>query len=95
VSRAEKTLDRILRGNADASLRFVDVCSLLRRLGFAERIRGDHHIFTRDGIPEIVNLQPRDGKAKPYQVKQIRDLIGRHGLADQPDPTTREDDDGE
>jgi hypothetical protein len=80
VSRTAKTLERVLSGTADANFHFADLCGLLRHLGFAERIRGDHHIFTREGIPEILNLQPRQGKAKPYQVKQVRELILRHQL---------------
>lgn len=76
-----KTLGRVLRGTADANLRFDEVCSLLKRLGFSERIKGDHHIFTRDGVEGILNLQPRGGMAKPYQVKQVRDVIVRYRLA--------------
>ena len=67
--------------NADANIRFGDLCSLLRHLGFAERIRGDHHIFTRDGVAEILNLQPRSDKAKAYQVKQVRGVLIANGLA--------------
>jgi hypothetical protein len=52
-----------------------------RRLGFAERIRGDHYIFTKDGVTEILNLQPLGGQAKPYQVKQIRGVIVKYRLA--------------
>lgn len=63
VSKPRKTLDRVLRGTADASIRFGDLCALLHHLGFVERVRGDHHIFTRDGVPEILNLQPRGGMA--------------------------------
>jgi hypothetical protein len=81
VSKPEKTLARVLRGTSDANLRFVDLCNLLLHLGFVERIRGDHHIFSREGIEEILNLQPRMGKAKPYQVRQVRALIVDHGLA--------------
>lgn len=44
-------------------------------MGFEERIRGDHHIFSKDGIEEIINLQPKGAKAKPYQVKQVRNII--------------------
>jgi hypothetical protein len=80
VSKVTKTLERILRGNADANIRFGDVCALLAHLGFNERVRGDHHIFTRDGVDEILNLQPRGGKAKPYQVKQVRNLLIAYGL---------------
>ena len=75
MSRADKTLEQVLRGTSDAGIHFSDLCTLLRRLGFEERIRGDHHIFTRDGIAEIINLQPRRNAAKPYQVKQVRQLI--------------------
>jgi predicted RNA binding protein YcfA (HicA-like mRNA interferase family) len=81
VSKVAKTLQRVLRGASDANLDFDEVCSLLRHLGFEERIRGSHHIFTRDGIDEILNLQPRNRQAKSYQVKQIRGVILRYHLA--------------
>jgi hypothetical protein len=55
---------------------------LLRRLGFDERIRGSHHIFTREGVEEILNLQPKGAKAKPYQVKQVRKVILDYKLGD-------------
>ena len=45
-----KTLDRILRGVSDANIDFHELCSVLKEMGFDERIRGGHHIFTRDGI---------------------------------------------
>jgi hypothetical protein len=80
-----KTLGRILRGTSDANIRFNDLCQLLKRLGFEERVRGDHHIFTRDDVEEILNLQPRDSRAKAYQVRQVRDLIVRYRLAEEPD----------
>jgi hypothetical protein len=69
VSKVTKTLDKVLRGSADANIRFGDLRAMLRHLGFAERIRGDHHIFTRDDVAEILNLQPRGAMAKAYQVK--------------------------
>lgn len=43
-------------------------------------MRGAHHIYTLAGVPEIVNLQPKSGKAKPYQVKQVREILVRHRL---------------
>jgi hypothetical protein len=54
-------------------------------LGFDERIRGDHHIFTKEGIADILNLQPRGAKAKPYQVKQVRRVIARQEMAGESD----------
>lgn len=50
-------------------------------LGFAERIKGDHFIYSRADVAEIINIQPATGgKAKPYQVKQIRGTITKYGL---------------
>ena len=65
MSRVTKTLDRVLRGNADANIRFAELCALLNRLGFTERIRGDHHIFTHDEVTEIINsaTAQREGEA--------------------------------
>ena len=73
-------MKRLLGGQADADIAFEDLRSLLERLGFHERVRGDHYIFTRDGIVEIINLQPDNGKAKPYQVKQVRNLLRKYAL---------------
>ena len=64
MTRLEKTLERVLRGTADADIRFRDLRRLLTGLGFDERIRGSHHIFTRKGMEEILNLQPKGAKAK-------------------------------
>ena len=86
MSKITKTLNRVLRGNADANIRFDDLRALLIHLGFAERVRGDHHIFTREGVAEILNLQPRGGKAKAYQVKQVRGVLISYGLAGEPEP---------
>ena len=53
---------------------------MLRSLGVRQRSRGDHHIFVKDGIEEILNVQPKGAKAKPYQVKQVRNVILRYKL---------------
>ena len=64
----------------DGNVPFIGLCQLLTRLGFDERIKGDHHIFTMAGIDEIINLQPMGSKAKPYQIKQVRGLILHYDL---------------
>jgi predicted RNA binding protein YcfA (HicA-like mRNA interferase family) len=68
---------------ADQAIRFDELCTLLGRLGFTERRHGgSHRIFSRSGVAEILNLQPRpDGTAKPYQVRQVRAIILKYGLA--------------
>jgi len=75
-----KLLHQILRGTSDANVRFADLRRLLRSLDFNERIRGSHHIFTRHDVAEILNLQPKGSKAKPYQVKQVRHVILKYKL---------------
>jgi hypothetical protein len=47
MGRAQKTLERLLRGQSDANVDFADLTALLRALGFEERIRGSHHVFGR------------------------------------------------
>ena len=84
MSEQEKILFRIIRGTSDGNIPFDGMRSLLRSLGFQERIRGSHHIFTKEGVEEILNLQPRDdSKAKPYQVKRVRQVILKYGLGGQ------------
>ena len=80
-----KLLDRILRGTSDSNIEFGPLCDLLKRLGFRERIRGDHHIFSKDGVAEILNLQPRGHSAKAYQVKQVRKVILQYKLGGESD----------
>ena len=80
MSQADRLLLRILRGTSDANIPFEGLCQLLRRLGFDERIRGSHHIFTKEGVEEILNLQPKGRQAKPYQVKQVRAVLLRYRL---------------
>jgi len=69
-------LDKILSGTSDANIQFNKLCSLLNELGFMKRIKGDHYIFYKNGVSEIINIQAlKNGKAKAYQVKQIRNII--------------------
>lgn len=85
MGKKEKILLKVLRGTSDANISFNDLCLLLHHLGFDERIKGSHHIFTRSDVEEILNLQPKRGKAKAYQVKQVRNIILRYKLADEGD----------
>jgi hypothetical protein len=80
MSARQKLLEQILRGTSDANIAFEAMRGLLLYLGFQERVRGSHHIFTKQDVDEILNLQPLRSKAKPYQVKQVRHVILKYRL---------------
>lgn len=83
MSKHGKLLEKILLGTSDANIPFDGLCQLLIRLGFRCRIKGSHHIFNRDGVAEILNLQPKGSNAKSYQVKQVRDAILKYKLSEE------------
>jgi len=80
VGKYDKLFSRVLSGRNDQSIRFSEFTHLLLALGFNERINGDHHIFYRENIEEILNLQPKGSQAKAYQVKQVRNIILKYHL---------------
>lgn len=80
MSKFEKLIQKILSGTSDRNIEFNELCRLLTTLGFEERINGSHHIYFKSGITEIINLQPLNNKSKPYQVKQVRELLIKYKL---------------
>jgi len=80
MSQYKKLLLSILSGTQDKSILFADLRTVLDSLGFQCRIRGDHFIYTKDGVEEIINIQPAGNKAKPYQVRQVRNIILKYQL---------------
>jgi predicted RNA binding protein YcfA (HicA-like mRNA interferase family) len=80
MAKLEKLILKILSGMADKNIRFEELRSILKNLGFEERIKGSHHIFTRKDVEEIINIQSDGGNAKPYQVKQVRGIITHYKL---------------
>ncbi len=70
-----------MSGRHDRNIKFQELRKVLLEFGFKERIRGSHHIYFREDIPKIINLQPlSDGRAKPYQVKQVRELFTKYNF---------------
>jgi hypothetical protein len=72
MGRAEKLFDKLIAGRNDANFPFDELCMLLTKLGYnARKTKGSHIIFQRG--PSFLNLQPTTGgKAKSYQVRQVR-----------------------
>lgn len=77
--KQKKILERALSGSKN--IRFGDMVSLVEAFGFhLSRINGSHHIFVHPRVPELVNLQNVEGKAKPYQIRQFLRLVERYNL---------------
>jgi hypothetical protein len=80
MGKYDKLFTNILSGRSDQSIRFTELTHLLLAMGFNERIKGDHHIYYRQDIDEILNLQPKGSQAKAYQVRQVRNLIIKYRM---------------
>lgn len=80
MSKREKLLIQILSGTSDANIPFNSLYSLLQYFGFMVRIKGSHHIFSRNDVEEILNIQPVGSLAKAYQVKQVRNIFLKYRL---------------
>jgi len=80
MSKHDRLIQQILSGQSDANVGFNDLCHLLHGLGFDMRASGSHHIFRQHGIEERINLQRDGNKAKPYQVRQVRNIILKYKM---------------
>jgi len=80
MGKYEKLLLKITGGKADANIEFEELRNLLKHLGFEERIKGSPHIFRKESVAEKINIQQDGSKAKPYQVKQARNVIVKNKL---------------
>lgn len=86
MGKWKKFHEKLMLGQADASIDFDEIVGYLDHLGFAKRIRGSHYIFRQNCVAEQVNLQrASDGKAKIYQVRQVRDILVRYKLGSSED----------
>ena len=82
MSKKEKIILKLLAGTSDANFEFDDLIQILIWFEFIERKgKGSHRIFFMKGIRDTINLQPRDGKAKPYQVRQVREFLVNNKIA--------------
>jgi hypothetical protein len=64
---------------------FRDTCKLAELIGGTKRQgKGDHQMYSHDLYQEgNLNFQSVKGKAKPYQVRQLLDLIDDNNLLDE------------
>ena len=80
MGQLDKVLEKVLSGTSDANINFTSFCNLITKLGFVERVKGDHFIYAKEGVDEILNIQPKGSKAKSYQVKQVRNIIVKYKM---------------
>ncbi|MFN6560989.1 MAG: type II toxin-antitoxin system HicA family toxin [Nostoc sp. ChiSLP01] len=79
MSKKPKLLDKVLSGYRN--IQFHKLITLVEAFGFSlSRINGSHHIFAHPNINDLANLQNRNGKAIPYQIRQFLTLIEEYGL---------------
>ena len=77
--RPEALLRRI---RADRhNVRFSDFIRLARALGFRfHRQEGSHGIY-KHPCGAVLDLQPRAGEAKPYQIEHLLEAVDAFGLS--------------
>jgi hypothetical protein len=78
MSKPEKLLQRAI--SSPNNFKFEDLCALAECYGWIfQRQSGSHRIYLHPGLGDklgsMMNFQPRDGKAKYSQVKQLIDAI--------------------
>lgn len=77
--KEQKLSDKALA--SPANVRFGEMVKLVEGFGFhLSRVSGSHHIFVHPEVQELVNIQDVDGMAKPYQVRQLLQLVERYNL---------------
>lgn len=63
------------------NIRFSEATTCAESFGFKlDRVNGSHHIYLHPEVTELLNLQNVQGKAKPYQVKQLLQIIEQYNL---------------
>lgn len=80
MGKYEKLILQILSGSSDANINFNDLVNLMLKMNFDKRVSGSHHTLRKAGIIEKINLQKEGNKAKPYQVRQVRNIILKYKL---------------
>ena len=79
MASPKKTLEAVRRGQGVVSFR--DLKALLAKLGFKlDRVSGSHHIYLHPTVTRPLNIQPMGKDAKPYQVRQLWNIIEEFGL---------------
>lgn len=83
MSQYEKIRSDVMSGKCDKNISEADMKFFLAKIGaIYKRTTGSHIQYTIDNIPELINIQPKNGKIKPYQVKEIRNIVKKYRLGE-------------
>ena len=80
MSKWAKFWDRLSSGQSDNNIDYSELAAYLERLGWnTESAKTSHQFYKHPLVPVPVNIQPRrDGKAKSYQVEQVRAALDEY-----------------
>jgi predicted RNA binding protein YcfA (HicA-like mRNA interferase family) len=79
MANVPRSYIKVMEGRATISFR--DLQRLLLALGFRlDRISGSHHVYLHPDVSRPINIQPAGKDAKPYQIRQLRDIVREFGL---------------
>jgi predicted RNA binding protein YcfA (HicA-like mRNA interferase family) len=79
MAKASVILEKVTTGRG--RIQFRDFQKLLLKLGFhLDRTRGSHHIYLHPKVTRAFSVQCIGNEAKPFQVRQLRDMIAEFGL---------------
>jgi hypothetical protein len=82
MGKTKKLYKKALESQNNYSYR--DLCSLAEGAGFKPKKKAStsHQLYNHPKLRALLNFQPVKGskQAKPIQVKQLLDIIDRHGL---------------
>ncbi len=77
----QKIYNDVISGKSDNNINFNDFRNLIVDLGFNFINQNGSHIqYYNKNINERMTIQNNKSKAKGYQVKQLRNIIIKHGL---------------
>ena len=77
MTKHDKLLQSIF--NVTASIRFEDACRIAELIGFSRKGgQGSHAVYGRDDEIKLLNFQNRNGTIKPYQLRQLQDMVKKY-----------------
>lgn len=77
MTQRKKRLARIRNNPMD--VRFDEACATAVDIGFCHcGGSGSHRAYSRPGEPVQLNFQDRDGKIKPYQARQLIEMMEKY-----------------